>query len=1059
MTNRSLAGPVVALAVCFASIPAPSSRSPRRPFDSRTTGLALAQGRQGAQPARDRARAAAGTAVIRGRVYAADTGAPLRRARVNWSSDVPVPTIAGQVPRVMTDNEGRYEIRDLPAGRYRVYAKRTGYLQMDFGARRGATDSRALPTGAQRGVTIELADGQVFDRADFRLPRAGAITGRILDEYGDPLISAFVGASRQQTTNGRRRLVGVASDMTDDLGEFRLAGLPPGSYYVVATAPGGGASSYADMFYPGVATREQARPVTIREGQEAADISFMLSSIRKARISGTLLTSRGTVPNGVGVRFSLARTTDIGNVATTSYLTLLTAEGAFTLTGVPPGDCDLVVTASTEGGVTEVAAVPLRQRRERRREADRRLRHRRLSARPVTLASRLVVDQDRAAEPARRVPRRRSSARRLLCRRRAGRGRHGLDGSRRAGAGAGRKRGGDRRAGGQESSAVENRTRGHVGAELVSARWEPAMRLVILAFALVLPFAPARLKPCPTDVLFAQQQQPPVQQQGRPGVADPRATPGREAKETGVIRGRVVNAGTGRPLRQVNISAREDNVTLRSLFTDENGQFECKGLSAGRYQLRASLVGYVPLDFREDPETGGGQEIALGNAETFDKADFRLPRGGVISGRIVDEAGEPLEGVQVQVLTMQYVGGMDRLTPFTPQGQNRRSNDIGRYRIFGLPPGDYYVAATPGAFNMSALANGDMAPGYAVTYYPGSADVANAQKLTVSAGQETQADFPVVPARAFDLTGIALDSSGRPLGGAVLLLAAGTNASSALVARASTNMDGTFTFSSVPAGPYTLQLQPMSSMPPPPGGAEPGRPSQPLFASMVVNVAANVPSITIQGRPGRTGTFEIVTEDGRPSPDVHAGAVHITARPVDFTRSPMIGFGSPWAIDKDANYELFYLWGPRVVDADDLPPGWGLKAVRAGGADMTDKPIDFDRDPGRVQVVLTGQVTEISGNVTDEGRAAAGAPVIVFASDSSRWDFQSRYLRLVHADDNGRFSVSALPATEYRVVALARVKSGNSWQRPDFLEPLARAGSRVVLHDGEHTNVDLKVVR
>ena len=581
------------------------------------------------------------------------------------------------------------------------------------------------------------------------------------------------------------------------------------------------------------------------------------------------------------------------------------------------------------------------------------------------------------------------------------------------------------------------------------------MRLVIVAFAFALafPFVPARLKPCPTGVVFAQQQ-------GRPGMVDPRAPANPNAKGTAAIRGRVTNAETGRPLRHATITVTGEAGISVGAYTDENGLFEQVKLGAGKYQVRASLVGYVGLEFREDPESGGGQQISLAEGETFDKADFRLPRAGVISGRIVDEAGEPLEAVQVQALTLQYVGGVDRLTP-VGQTTAKRSNDLGRYRIFGLQPGEYYVVATPGPFSTNAPPSGDMAPGYAVTYYPGSPDVANAQKLAVSASQETQADFTVVPSRVFDLTGVVLDFSGAPIGGGTLLLTPGAQASIGVIAHTTTNQDGTFRFRGVAPGPYLLQLQPMPSMPPPGSGSTsvPSAPAlAPSFGSMLVNVAANMPTVTLQARQGRTAIGEIVFDGGQASFDFNVRSVQIMARPADFTRSPMIGMGSQMRINADGTFELRNLWGPCVVNVA-VPAGWALKAVRAGSADMTDKPIDFDRDPGRLQVVLTGQVTEISGTVTDEGRPVAGAPVVVFASDSSRWDFQSRYLRLVRADDKGHFSVSALPAAEYRVVALARIKSGTGWQRPDFLEPLARSGARVVLHDGEHTGVDLKVVR
>src|SRR5262245_60169626 len=95
----------------------------------------------------DRPAMPAGTGVIRGRVVAADTGRPLRRVRVTITA-----TELGGVPRnVSTDADGRYEMTELPAARFRVAASRSGYLTLLYGQRRPL----------EQGKPLEMLDGQV----------------------------------------------------------------------------------------------------------------------------------------------------------------------------------------------------------------------------------------------------------------------------------------------------------------------------------------------------------------------------------------------------------------------------------------------------------------------------------------------------------------------------------------------------------------------------------------------------------------------------------------------------------------------------------------------------------------------------------------------------------------------------------------------------------------------------------------------------------------------------------------------------------------------------------
>ncbi len=128
-----------------------------------------------------------------------------------------------------TDAEGRYEIKDLPAGRYSISATKSGYVTGQYGQRR--------PT--EPGTPIEIADGMAADKLNFTLARGGVIAGHVLDDNGEPIAGVQVAAMRYGFQGGTRRLIGSGSeggnDRTDDQGGFRLFGLTPGDYYISAS--------------------------------------------------------------------------------------------------------------------------------------------------------------------------------------------------------------------------------------------------------------------------------------------------------------------------------------------------------------------------------------------------------------------------------------------------------------------------------------------------------------------------------------------------------------------------------------------------------------------------------------------------------------------------------------------------------------------------------------------------------------------------------------------------------------------------------------------------------
>jgi hypothetical protein len=130
---------------------------------------------------------------------------------------------------VSTDTDGNFELDELPAGRYTIRVSRSSYVALSYGQR--------YP--GELNVPVRVNVGETVQHINFVLPRAGVISGRVFDEVGDPIAGISIYSMQLRYYLGRRRLVPVETQSrTDDTGQFRLVGLTPGEYYVMASSRG-----------------------------------------------------------------------------------------------------------------------------------------------------------------------------------------------------------------------------------------------------------------------------------------------------------------------------------------------------------------------------------------------------------------------------------------------------------------------------------------------------------------------------------------------------------------------------------------------------------------------------------------------------------------------------------------------------------------------------------------------------------------------------------------------------------------------------------------------------
>ena len=306
--------------------------------------LAAFQDQPPANKSKDDATKPKTTASLAGRVLNAQSNEPLKKATlllVKTGGGSATPTTAE------TNEKGEFSFDNIDPGRYYLTGERTGFTRQAYGARGNSLS----------GTMLLFTAGQEVKDLTFKLLPNAVIAGKVLDEDGDPIANCAVMALRPMYQRGKKQFLPLAQSVTNDLGEYRLANLKAGRYFVSATQMNlgiglAGASnkpptdkaepSYTTTYYPNSMEKDGAAPIDVGVGAETRGMDIRMAKIDTFRVKGKLAATPGKqvlvllTPKGAGITGLVTR---IHNMA------IAQQDGTFEIKGVPPGSYTLSATS------------------------------------------------------------------------------------------------------------------------------------------------------------------------------------------------------------------------------------------------------------------------------------------------------------------------------------------------------------------------------------------------------------------------------------------------------------------------------------------------------------------------------------------------------------------------------------------------------------------------------------------------------------------------------------------------------------------------------------------
>lgn len=520
------------------------------------------------------------------------------------------------------------------------------------------------------------------------------------------------------------------------------------------------------------------------------------------------------------------------------------------------------------------------------------------------------------------------------------------------------------------------------------------------------------------------------------------AVPPPPAPADGSIRGRVTDEDTGEPIPHALVHVRRfEPVQDLQTIAAADGSYAFTGLAAARYEVRATagehLASHIPRAYSTSPSPASVTFIELDRGQVRSGIDIALQRSRAISGRVIDENGDAVTGVSVHLL--RAPGGQRA----SSGGQSPRTDDLGAFRIFYVPPGQYFVCAEVSVSPRFSEHMAGARPLRVVsTCHPSATGDAQGRSVNLSTAdiEGIEIRMPLHP--GVTISGQVLDATGAPARGAQVSLSQFWRGSGGGSSRPLAE-DGSFRISELPRGKYSLSATIGASGPKP----------APDFQWAAVDLdigSADVEGILLTLAPSARVKGRILYED---RPPAQKPPVQIQSEPLGMLRAPR---PMTVAAGEDDRFELVGLAGPQVVGVWPAPAGSLVKSVRYRGRDITGIPTEFRSGPDEIEIVLTTRIARISGRVIDSaGNPAASARVVLFPADQARSGVRSLRSSATVRDD-GSFTLPSRPAGDYLVIAM----SGEDYDSLGDEFPYSRIAplaERVTLHEHERRVLDLRL--
>ncbi|MGD0496921.1 MAG: carboxypeptidase regulatory-like domain-containing protein [Bryobacteraceae bacterium] len=539
--------------------------------------------------------------------------------------------------------------------------------------------------------------------------------------------------------------------------------------------------------------------------------------------------------------------------------------------------------------------------------------------------------------------------------------------------------------------------------------------------------------------------------------------PATKPEDLCALAGRVVNAATNEPVNKVAVTLTRTNPTpgvagLPRQFgtsSDASGRFAMKDLEPGTYRLQVSRNGFVTAEYGARSPSSPGTPLTLSRAQQPQDLVIRMTPHAVVSGRIVDQDGEPVASVMVQLLKLQYAQGKKRLQT----AGSAQTNDLGEYRAFGLAPGKYYISAgmvlTAAAAALTEDKSAEPRPEESdvTTYYPGVTDSAAATPVDVTAGVQLRGiDMTLARRRTARIRGRV----NAPAPASMLILAPRSLAGALSMQMVRVDPKGEFDIHGVAPGSYALSGSVQQS-------------GKTYLASLPIDVGqSDIEGLTLSIVPGVVVAGR-VRVDGETKADLANVKVQMQPHEMGIGAlmsamgSVMSGGGigaNSGKLAADLSFQLENTSADRYdVTVTGLPEGFYVKSIRSGDDDVLLQGLEVEgAAPEPLDILVSPHAGQVTGSVQNPTtqQPAAQAIVALVPQEKDRRD-QPSFYRQVSSDASGGFTFKSLPPGQYKVFAWEDVESG-AWMDPDFIKPLEDKGEAVTLAESGQESVQVKLI-